>query len=59
MKTVILLLLLAIAASLPGTAATFRVTPPQFGPQGDLINHPKCGYLPDAFLELVCDDLED
>ena len=59
MKIVILLILFAIAASFPAKATAFRVTPPQFGPQGDLINHPKCGYLHDAFLELVCDGLED
>ena len=59
MKIAILLILFAIAAGLPAKAGTFRVTPPQFGPQGDLINHPECGYLNDAFLELVCDGLEN
>ena len=58
MKIAILLMLFAIAASLPTKAAALRITPPQFGPQGDLINHPECGYLHDAFLEFVCDGLE-
>ena len=58
-KMVILLCLLMFAASLSARAASLRVTPPQFGPTGDLINHPKCGYLHDEFLELVCDELAD
>jgi hypothetical protein len=59
MKMVVLLMLLATAASLPAQAAVLRVTPPQFGPQEDLINHPECGYLNDVFLELVCDGHEE
>jgi hypothetical protein len=59
MKIAILLCLLAIAAGAPAKSASLRVTPPQFGPQGDLINYPKCGYLHDEFLELLCDGLED
>ena len=58
MRTAIVLLLLATVVSQPLYAANIRIIPPQFGPQGDLIHNPECGYLKDAFLDLMCDGFE-
>jgi hypothetical protein len=56
MKTVIVLVLVAIAASQLNTA-TAR-SPAESAPTGELINYPDCGYPQSSFTWLLCDALE-
>jgi hypothetical protein len=57
MKILIVLMLFAIAASLPLKAANAR-SPAEAAPTGELIYHPACGSAQDAFTWLLCDDME-
>jgi hypothetical protein len=54
MKIVILLMLFAIAASLPLKAAHAR-SPAESVPNGELIYYPQCSSAQDAFTWLLCD----
>ena len=58
MKILILLILFAIAASLPLKAARAR-SPAESAPTGELINYPDCGSPQDSFTWLLCDALEE
>ena len=57
MKTVILLVLFAIAGSLPQATLMIRkqADPP---PAGELINWPECGYLMQDLAWIFCDPLD-
>jgi hypothetical protein len=57
MKILIVLILFAIAASLPLKAASAR-SPAEVAPTGELIYYPACGSAQDAFTWLLCDDME-
>jgi hypothetical protein len=57
MKTVILLMLFAIAASLPLKAANAR-SPDESVPTGELIYYPQCGSAQGTFTWLLCDAFE-
>ena len=56
MKTVIVLMLIAIAAS-QLNSATAR-SPTESAPTGELIHFPDCGYPQASFTWLLCDALE-
>ena len=57
MKILIVIMLFAIAASLPLKAANAR-SPAESAPTGELIFYPACGSAQDAFTWLLCDALE-
>jgi len=57
MKILILLMLFAIAASLPLKAANAR-SPAESAPTGELIFYPACGSAQEAFTWLLCDAFE-
>ena len=58
MKSLFVLMLFAIAASLPIKAASAR-SPAESAPTGELINYPDCGYPQGSFTWLLCDGFED
>ena len=56
MKTVIVLALVAIAASQLNTATARSLAEP--APTGELIYYPQYSFAPDTFTWLICDSLE-
>jgi hypothetical protein len=56
MKTVIVLVLVAIAVSQLNTATARSAA--DSAPSGELINYPNCGYPQGSFAWLLCDDFE-
>ena len=57
MKSLVMLMLFAIAASLPMKAAEAR-SAAESAPTGELIFYPACGSAQDDFTWLLCDGLE-